>query len=110
MSSALREQVRAWNSMFPSRSYIYIYIYIFIYIYVYIYIWTCLSDVELVDAVGHVVSLPRAGSRLVVHIANMAHIRQSRPDSGLAFEVKALKTFAVFPCSTGELASVMSNW
>ena len=25
---------------------------------------------------------------------NTAHIRQSRPDSGLAFQVKALKTFA----------------
>ena len=26
-----------------------------------------------------------------------AHIRQSRPDSGLGLQIKALKTFQVFP-------------
>jgi hypothetical protein len=29
--------------------------------------------------------------------AKMARIRQSMPDSGLAFQVKLLKTFKVFP-------------
>jgi len=29
----------------------------------------------------------------------MAHIRQSRPDSGLGFQVKVLKTFQVVPSS-----------
>ena len=29
--------------------------------------------------------------------ADMAHIRQPRPDSGLGFQVKFLKTFQVFP-------------
>jgi len=33
--------------------------------------------------------------------ANMAHIRQSRPDSGCGFQVKVLKTFQVFPSSLG---------
>ena len=27
----------------------------------------------------------------------MAHVRQFRPDSGLGFEAKVLKTFEVFP-------------
>ena len=31
--------------------------------------------------------------------ANMASIRQSRPDSGLGFQVKALKNFLVVPSS-----------
>ena len=31
----------------------------------------------------------------------MAHIRQSRPDSGLDFQVKILKTFKVDPSSLG---------
>ena len=30
---------------------------------------------------------------------NMAHIRQSRPDSGIVFEVKVLKTLQVVPSS-----------
>ena len=33
---------------------------------------------------------------------NMAHVRQSRPDSGLGFPVKVLKTFEVFPSSRGD--------
>jgi len=31
----------------------------------------------------------------------MAHVRQSRPDSGLDFQVKVLKTFAGAPSSLG---------
>ena len=31
----------------------------------------------------------------------MAHIRQSRPDSGIGFHVKVLKTFQVVPFSLG---------
>ena len=31
----------------------------------------------------------------------MAHIRQSRPDSGLGFHVKVLQTFQVVPSSFG---------
>ena len=31
----------------------------------------------------------------------VAHIRQSRPDSGLDFKVRALKTFGVVPLSLG---------
>jgi len=31
----------------------------------------------------------------------MAHTRQSRPDSGLGFQVKALKTFYGVPLSLG---------
>jgi len=31
----------------------------------------------------------------------MAHVRQSRPDSGRAFEVKVLKRFYVVPSSLG---------
>jgi len=33
------------------------------------------------------------GTPLVISAANLAHIRQSRPDSVRAFEVKALHTF-----------------
>ena len=33
--------------------------------------------------------------------ANMEHIRQSRPDSGLGFQVKVRKTFQVVPSSLG---------
>ena len=32
---------------------------------------------------------------------SMAHTRQSRPDSGLGFQVKVLKTFQVVPSSLG---------
>ena len=31
--------------------------------------------------------------------ANMAHTRQSRPDSGLGFQVKDLKPFSIVPSS-----------
>ena len=37
--------------------------------------------------------------------ANMAHVRQSRPDSGLGLQVKVLRPFQVFP-STGEHVGV----
>ena len=33
----------------------------------------------------------------------MAHMRQSRPDSGLGFHVKVLKVFNVIPSSLGSL-------
>ena len=33
--------------------------------------------------------------------ANMAHIRQSGPDSGVVFQVKVLEIFAIIPCSLG---------
>ena len=33
--------------------------------------------------------------------ANIAHIRHSRPDSGLALQVKVLKIFEAFPSSLG---------
>jgi len=49
-----------------------------------------------------------AGFTLVVsavspnfNFGNTAHIRQSRPDYGLGFQVKFLKTFQVFPSSLG---------
>ena len=32
---------------------------------------------------------------------NMAHIRQSRPDSGLGFQAKVLETFSAVPSSLG---------
>jgi hypothetical protein len=35
----------------------------------------------------------------------MAHIRQSRPDSGLGFQVKVLKIFQVVPSSLGSAKS-----
>ena len=31
----------------------------------------------------------------------MAHVRQSRPDSGLGFQVKAIESFQVVPFSLG---------
>ena len=37
--------------------------------------------------------------------ANMAHGRQSRPESGLCFQVKVLKTFQVVPSSLGRVFS-----
>ena len=36
-------------------------------------------------------------------VAKMAHLRQSRPDSGLDLYVKALKRFQVVPFSLSEL-------
>ena len=36
--------------------------------------------------------------------ANMAHMRQSRPDSGLGFQIKVLKTFSVVPSWLGREA------
>jgi len=33
--------------------------------------------------------------------ANMAHVRQSRPDSGIGFQVKVPEMFQVVPCSLG---------
>ena len=33
--------------------------------------------------------------------ANVAHIKQSRPDSGLGVQVKVVKTFQVVPTSLG---------
>ena len=33
--------------------------------------------------------------------ANLAHIRQSRPDSGIGFQAKVLHTFEGFPSSLG---------
>ena len=38
----------------------------------------------------------------------MAHIRQSRPDSGLGFHVKVLKIFQVVPSSLGSGLAVLS--
>ena len=38
--------------------------------------------------------------------ANMAHIRQSRPDSGLGFQVKGLVTFQAVPSSLGSGRSI----
>ena len=38
----------------------------------------------------------------------MAHIRQSRPDSGLGFQVKALEPFPVVPSSLGSGAWLYS--
>ena len=35
-------------------------------------------------------------------LTNMAHVRQSRPESGFGGQVKALKTFEVVPSSLGE--------
>ena len=36
--------------------------------------------------------------------ANIAHVRQSRPDSGLGFQVKVLKFFLIVP------SSLVENW
>ena len=41
--------------------------------------------------------------------ANMAHIRQSRPDSGLGFQVKVLKTLKVVPSLLGSGAILARN-
>ena len=38
--------------------------------------------------------------------ANMAHIRQSRPDSGLGFQVHVLTLFEVVPSSLGSVRGV----
>jgi len=38
---------------------------------------------------------------VVRFLANMANIRQSRPDSGLGYKVKDLKTFEVVPSLLG---------
>ena len=38
-----------------------------------------------------------AGAGVVRFRANMAHIRQSRPDSALGFRAKALETSKLFP-------------
>ena len=48
-------------------------------------------------------SLPRSVTPISTHRcqANMAQIRQTRPDSGLGFQVKVLKTFEVVPPSLG---------
>ena len=35
--------------------------------------------------------------------SNPAHIRQSRPDPGLGFQLKVLKTFELFPCRSAAL-------
>jgi len=41
--------------------------------------------------------------------ANMAHTRQSRPDSGLDFQVKVLTTFRVVPSSLGSVSAFTVN-
>jgi len=38
--------------------------------------------------------------------ANMAHMRQSRPDSGLGFQVKVLETFELASSSLGSAGGV----
>jgi len=43
----------------------------------------------------------RRGTASLRRRANMAHIRQSRPDSVLDIQVKVLKTFEVVPSSLG---------
>ena len=40
--------------------------------------------------------------RILIHCrANVARVRQTRPDSGLRFQVNVLETFTVFPSSLG---------
>ena len=43
------------------------------------------------------------GRRGLCATANMVHIRQSRPDSGLAFQAKVLETFYVVPSTLGSI-------
>jgi hypothetical protein len=41
--------------------------------------------------------------------ANMAHTRQSRPDSGLVFTLNAVTTFSVVPSSLGKMGNHVSH-
>jgi hypothetical protein len=45
----------------------------------------------------------------VSYPANLAHIRQSRPDSGLGFQVKVLQTFQVVPSSLGRVHGYLAD-
>ena len=79
---------------------VYIYIYIYIYTYTYIYIYKYIY--VHMYTYGCTVGLPRTNPhRPRPNRANMAHIGQSRPDSGLGFQVKALRTFGGVPSSRG---------
>ena len=59
--------------------------------------------VRAVTAVADSVLIPHGSTRSgdVLSSANMAHVRQSRPDPGLGFQVKVVSTFEVVPSSLG---------
>ena len=48
-----------------------------------------------------ITSLPHPAPTVVRCRANVAHIRQSKPDFGLGFQVKVLESFTVVPSSLG---------
>jgi len=85
---------------------LYIYIYICIYIYIYICIYIVLRQLppgtrvplSAVLLFFFITVKPRLEGYAIRCRANTAHIRQSRPDAGLGFQVKPL---TVFPSSLG---------
>ena len=53
---------------------------------------------------------PAARQGHFLAVANMAHIKQSRPDAGLGFQVKVLKSFQVVPfCSDADQTLTSSS-
>jgi len=51
----------------------------------------------------------RCRRTLISGRANMAHTRQSRPDSGLVFQVHVLTTFKVFPPRAAAVGQVSAQ-
>ena len=98
----------------------YIYIYIYIHTSVYAYMWAGRRTVASASGTPVTVSAStrychtphptvytprRAEGRCRT---NVAHTRESRPDSGLGFQVKSARTFENFPTSLGSAA--FSGW
>jgi len=69
--------------------YIYIYIYTYTHIYIYTYIHTYIHTYDPPYNLNPTLGSSLPGSSR----ANIAQRRQSRPDSGLGFQVNVLKTF-----------------
>ena len=74
--------------------------YTYMYIYIYIYIYTSLRHCSQCIETGGREREEWEGRGGV----NAAHARQSRPDFGLGFKAKVLKTFQVVPVSRRQLA------
>ena len=95
-----------------------VYICKYICIHVYIYIWMCTYYIgggalptapspHVGAGLGSGTSASRGTSPFIAHVSGtfdsscMARIRQSRPDSGLGFQLKVLKTFQLVLLSRG---------
>jgi len=62
------------------------------------------------QSIGNRIQLPpRAQISALRCRANMAHARQSRPDSGVGVQVKGLETFQVVPSLLGSGTKVISK-